>query len=107
MEKKTTAGNKSTSIVTTTDKVFFPAFVETVGSTSAGYKDEGTQYAYYATAVNLYKNPKQSGGVSASWWFRSPTVSSTGAWQLYGGRYGQVNSVGMTYFYGLSPAFCL
>lgn len=45
--KKTSAGNKSTTITTTNDKLFLLSEVEVNGTTATTYADEGEQYAYF------------------------------------------------------------
>ena len=49
VNKKSTSGNTSTAITTTSDKLFLFAYVEIDGITSAGYADEGEQYEYWQT----------------------------------------------------------
>ena len=67
--KKTTAGNASSAIDTTTDTLFLLSEIEVQGTRTHSYADEGTQYAYYQTAANRKKN--------RAWYLRSPRINST------------------------------
>lgn len=67
--KKTTAGNASSAIDTTTDTLFLLSEIEVQGTRTHSYAGEGTQYAYYQTAANRKKN--------RPWYLRSPRINST------------------------------
>ena len=67
--KKTTAGNASSAIDTTTDTLFLLSEIEVQGTRTHSYAGEGTQYAYYQTAANRKKN--------RAWYLRSPRINST------------------------------
>lgn len=67
--KKTTAGNASSAIDTTTDTLFLLSEIEVQGTRTHSYAGEGTQYAYYKTAANRKKN--------RAWYLRSPRINST------------------------------
>ena len=67
--KKTTAGDASSSIDTTSDTLFLLSEIEVQGTRTHSYAGEGTQYAYYQTAANRKKN--------RAWYLRSPRISST------------------------------
>lgn len=60
VKKLTSAGAQSTTINTTVDKVFLLSEVEIYGTTKYSVDGEGSQYTYYETASNRYKNPKWS-----------------------------------------------
>lgn len=68
--KKTTSGNQSTSIQTTSDQLWLPSCIEVSTVTSgAGYVDEGTQYPLFTdnnSRIKLYN------GSANHWWLRSP-----------------------------------
>lgn len=72
--KKTTSGNKSTTIQSTTDSLWLPSPKE-VGllMTDAGYKDEGTQYPLFTDNASRIKKVN---GSAAHWWTRSPSTGS-------------------------------
>ena len=67
--KKTTAGDASSAIDTTSDTLFLLSEIEVQGTRTHSYAGEGTQYAYYQTAANRKKN--------RAWYLRSPRISST------------------------------
>jgi hypothetical protein len=84
VSKKTCAGNESTTINTTTDKIFLPAQVEVYGSAPYSSTDEGSQYAIFKNAgvttsncSALIKNLANGSGSACNWWLRSPNSSST------------------------------
>lgn len=78
VNKKTSAGNQSTTIKTTTDKIFLLSEIEIFGSITYSASGEGKQYQYYKNAVaNRYKLPKwNSSDGGGLWWQRSPKSSS-------------------------------
>ena len=67
--KKTTAGDASSAIDTTSDTLFLLSEIEVQGTRTHSYAGEGTQYAYYQTAANRKKN--------RAWYLRSPRINST------------------------------
>ena len=74
VQKKTSAGNKSSSIQTTNDKLFLLSEIEIFGRTTYSFAGEGKQYAYYQAGNSKVK--KRSG--SAYWWWdRSPNSSNS------------------------------
>lgn len=74
VNKKTSAGNQSTTIKTTTEKIFLLSEIEIFGNIRYSVAGEGNQYQYYKNAVaNRYKLPKWLSSATASqWWQRSP-----------------------------------
>lgn len=74
VNKLTSAGNKSSTINTTADKLFLLSEVEIFGSTSYSAAGEGTQYDYYKAGNSKVK--KQNGS-AAAWWERSPNASNS------------------------------
>lgn len=70
VQKKTSAGNQSSTIQTTNDKLFLLSEIEIFGRTTSSFAGEGTQYAYYQAGNSTVKN--RSGG-AYSWWDRSPS----------------------------------
>lgn len=74
VNKLTSAGGQSSSIVTTSDELFLLSGIEIFGSTIGSFAGEGTQYAYYQAGNSKVKNRL---GSANSWWERSPfSVSS-------------------------------
>lgn len=76
VSKKTTAGNKSRTIVTTTDKLFLLSEIEVFGSVQWASSEEGAQYDYYEE--DRSRRVKTWNGSAAHWWERSPVLTSTG-----------------------------
>ena len=74
VNKLTSAGNKSSTINTTADKLFLLSEVEIFGSTSYSAAVEGTQYDYYKAGNSKVKNRS---GSAAYWWERSPSASAS------------------------------
>ena len=69
VNKKTSAGGRSSTIITTADKLFLLAEVEVLGGTTYSANGEGSRYAYYSEAVRRIKNNPDN---PTSWWLRSP-----------------------------------
>ncbi len=74
VNKLTSAGNKSSTINTTADKLFLLSEVEIFGSTSYSAAGEGTQYDYYKAGNSKVK---KKNGSAADWWERSPYASDS------------------------------
>lgn len=115
--KKTSAGNKATTIETTNDKLFLLSEVEVNGTTAATYKDEGAQYAYFrrdggyiATPDGWYpqgiKALSDGDGSAYYWWLRSPNVAYATNFRFVGG-YGNVYYAGASLSCGVSFGFCV
>lgn len=104
VDKLTSAGSQSTTINTTSDKLFLLSNVEVDGTTSATYKDEGVQYEYYKTSANRIKHT--ASGSAGNWWLRSP--GATGATYFRGvGISGAVGSIGASLTLGVAFGFCV
>ena len=108
VNKKTSAGNQSTTIKTTTDKIFLLSEIEIFGSITYSVSGEGKQYQYYKNAVaNRYKLPKRSSSYNSNiWWQRSPH-SRYGSFFLGVNGSGSANSYDACISYGIVPCFCL
>lgn len=107
VKKLTSAGAQSTTINTKVDKVFLLSEVEIYGTTTYSVAGEGSQYTYYETASNKYKNPKwSSSSNSCAYWQRSPYSSSPSFFCHVGvsgsGGCGYASSA-----YGLAPCLCI
>ena len=63
VQKKTSAGNQSSSIQTTNDTLFLLSEIEIFGSTTYSFAGEGKQYAYYQAGNSKVKN--WNGGANA------------------------------------------
>lgn len=69
VQKKTSAGNQSSNIQTTNDKLFLLSEIEIFGSTTYSFAGEGTQYDYYQAGNSKVK---KRNGSAYEWWERSP-----------------------------------
>lgn len=74
VQKKTSAGNQSSSIQTTNDKLFLLSEIEIFGATTYSFAGEGTQYEYYAAGNTTIKKVN---GSARYWWERSPYSDDT------------------------------
>lgn len=74
VQKKSSAGNQSSSIQTTNDKLFLLSEIEIFGSTTYSFAGEGKQYAYYQAGNSKVKNLS---GSADGWWERSPYSSNS------------------------------
>jgi hypothetical protein len=73
VNKLTSAGNESTTINTTADKLFLLSEVEIFGSTTYSVAGEGTQYDYYKAGNSKIKKQNDA---PEYWWGRSPIASN-------------------------------
>lgn len=102
VNKLTSAGNHSSTINTTADKLFLLSEVEIFGSTSNSAAGEGTQYDYYKAGNSKVKNRN---GSAADWWERSPDAGgSTGFCMVR--RNGNASGNGASYVNGVAFGFC-
>lgn len=72
VNKKTSAGNQSSTINTNSMKLFLFSEIEIFGSTTYSKAGEGSQYSYFATAANRIKYLSNGSGSAYWWWGRSP-----------------------------------
>lgn len=112
VNKKTTDGNGSSSITTSADKLWLPSMVEIIGTTMAGYAEEGEQYEYWQTVkdgtveADRIKRLSNGTGDAKVWWLRSPQINSTYYWY-------QIDYAGFlvlgspTSLWGVCFAFCV
>lgn len=74
VNKLTSAGNKSTTIGTTADKLFLLSEIEIFGAVMYSVIGEGVQYDYYKTGGSTVKNYR---GSARTWFDRSPYASGS------------------------------
>ncbi len=111
VDKKATAGSASTTITTSSDKLFLFSEVEIDGTTSSGYASEGEQYEYWKTVKDGKTSADRikylsNGGSAGIWWLRSPFVSNSNYFRCINSTGG----VGHSYAsitYGVSFGFCI
>ena len=112
VNKKATSGGASTTIKTSSDKLFLFSEVEIDGTTSSGYASEGEQYEYWKTvkdgtvAADRVKKLSNGGGSASTWWLRSPSVSGSSSFR-YISSTGNVGISGANGTYGVSFGFCV
>lgn len=112
VNKKATAGGASTTITTSSDKLFLFSEVEIDGTTSAEYADEGEQYEYWKTikdgtvAADRIKYLSNGGGSASHWWLRSPSVSGSSDFRWVSST-GGVGYLYASLTYGVSFGFCV
>lgn len=102
VNKLTSAGNQSSSIVTTSDELFLPSEVEVCGSIKYSFAGEGTQYEYYQAGNSKVKNRNGNPG---SWWGRSP-FSRDPTLFCYVSSYGTAAVYSASASYGVPFCFC-
>lgn len=100
VNKLTSAGNQSSSIVTTSDELFLPSEVEVFGSIEYSAAGEGAQYEYYQAGNSKVKN--RNGGADG-WWDRSP---HSRGYFCYVKSSGSADWNAAGYSYGVAFAFC-
>ena len=102
VNKLTSAGNKSSTINTTADKLFLLSEVEIFGSTTQSAAGEGTQYDYYKAGNSKVK---KWNGSAADWWERSPYArgSTRFCMVLSNGNAGRDSA---SFAYGVVFGFC-
>lgn len=102
VNKLTSAGNQSTTINTTADKLFLLSEVEVFGLNTYSAAGEGTQYDYYKAGNSKAK--KRNGG-SESWWERSPRASNSLRFCLVS-KDGEEHMNNADYSNGIAFGFC-
>ena len=108
VNKKTSIGNKSSTIETTQDRAFLASEIEIYGTTYYSFAGEGTQYQYYKNAIaNRYKDPRwDSSSVSDIYFTRSPASNSTETFCVVtSGASANTHSTNSTV--GIAPCVCL
>lgn len=102
VNKKTSAGAKSSTIVTTADKLFLLSEIEVLGSIPYSYAGEGSQYEYYAAGNSA---AKRVNGELYRWWERSPSNEGSIYFCRIDGS-GASTGNGANFYLGVSFAFC-
>ncbi len=103
--KTTSAGNTSTSLTTTNDKLWLFSYTEVNFPDNASYSPGGEGSAYPLFISNSSRVKKVNGS-AYSWWLRSPFVSNTAGFDsVYSNGY--YNYYYASYSYGVAAGFCL
>lgn len=109
VNKKTSAGNQSTTIETTADKVFLLSEIEIFGNKKYSAAVEGNQYQYFKNATaNRYKLPKWNSRyyLSNIWYQRSPCSLNSYSFCTVDNQ-GQENHYNASASFGIAPCFCI
>lgn len=102
VNKLTSAGGTSNTIVTTEDDLFLLSEMETLGTTVQSKPGEGSQYEYYASGNTALK---KTGTTNTSYWLRSPVYSNSSNYCVINTG-GDVRVLAPTSSAGVSYAFC-
>ena len=100
VNKLTSAGGQSSSIVTTSDELFLPSEVEVFGSITNSYAGEGTQYDYYKLGNSALK----SGG--GGWWWNSSPFKTDNRYFCYSSISGSPSGSSANFAGGVPFCFC-
>ena len=102
VQKKSSAGNQSSSIQTTNDKLFLLSEIEIFGSTTYSFAGEGKQYDYYKAGNSKVKNLS---GSAYNWWERSPASGKSTIFCLVNSN-GNAGAGRASNSYGVAFGFC-
>jgi len=111
--KKATAGNLSTEIQASVDKLFLFSEVEISGTAALGYADEGSQYEYWRTVkdgtviadrAKYYSNGE---GPRGAWWLRSPSLVVVSSFRGVPSNSNDFANAGCSYLYAVCFGFCI
>lgn len=107
VNKQTSKGNKSSEIVTTSDKLFLLSEFEVFGTSNYSFYGEGGHYSYYYRGNDKAKRLIQDrGGSTVIWWLRSPSRSDGGAFCAIN-QSGEMSKYNANYITAyVAPAFC-
>ena len=106
VNKKTSAGNKSTTINTASDDLFLLSEIEIFGSTTYSFAGEGDVYAYWSANNTASARIKNVNGSANSWWERSPwSNSSNGFCIVY--SFGDTGYNNANNSFGVAFGFCV
>lgn len=103
--KRTTAGDKSTSIVTSSDSVWLMSQYEVSG---AGYDEKPVdKSAGYAAFTNNASRIKKVGSSAAIWWGRGPYVGGQAQFYIVTEAGAATSVIGAQTAQGVSVGFCV
>ena len=105
VNKKTSSGSKSSTIQTTSDKLWLLSGFEVSGSSSNAkwYDGEGTQYPIFTDNASRIK---YKGSTAQYWWLRSPHYNSNSYWCRVRPD-GDTSWHNATMSYGVVVGFCI
>ena len=103
VNKLTSAGDLSSTINTTADKLFLLSEIEIFGSVDTSFAGEGTQYDYYKAGNSRVKKVN---GTEKDWWERSPSNRGNVFFCAVGTGTGPSGVAGAYSKYGVAFGFC-
>ena len=106
VNKKTSAGDASSSIRTDAMYLWLFSEIEVFGTTTYSYAGEGTQYPYFATAAERIKRLSNGAGATSYWWERSPRRTGSGGFCDVDTS-GSAGGNGASYSHGVCFGFCI
>lgn len=109
VNKKASAGNKLTTITTSSDKLWLFCEEEISGAKTYGTGNEGEQYEYWKTVKDgtvVDDRIKNRNGSAYSWWLRSPAASSA-TYFCYVSISGNFSNYAASNASGVSFGFCV
>lgn len=117
VNKKASAGNQSTDIITSSDKLWLLSEVEIDGTENEVYKDEGYQYEYWrvvkdgTSSEGRIKYLSDGTGTVRGWWLRTAMLNKETSFAYVGNNgilYVSDSAVSnQTYRDGVSFGFCV
>lgn len=107
VDKKTSAGQQSTTIKTESMKLFLLSPIENgLRTTTDVYKDEGETYPIFTDNASRIKNLANGAGSAYWWWERSPAVTHSGHF-CHVNSGGFANNTNASGSYGVCFGFCI
>lgn len=107
VSKKTSAGNKSTTINTSTDNLFLFSEIEVVGSISYSVSGEGSKYPIFTDEASRIKKLGDNGSANG-WWLRSPHYNNTTTYVgIDSNGLNSAMAVGSASSFGICFGFCI
>lgn len=105
VNKKTSAGNMSSTINTNAMKIFPPSEIECFGFVTTSFVGEGVKYPIFTDNPSRIKLLNNGSGAASMWWTRSP---ETGAgWFCAVSNTGSASGTGTSASSGVCFAFCV
>lgn len=106
VNKKTSAGEKSSTINTVSDGLFLLSTIEVFGEREYSFAGEGDIYAYWSANNTNSARIKKRNGSAYQWWQRSPRYNANSSFCIVGDN-GASSTASATNTYGISLSFCV
>ena len=105
VNKIASAGDKSSNLITSPDRLWLFSAEEVTGKTLESAFGEGIIYPLFSTEANRIKGIG-AGGAASVWWLRSPIISISGYF-VYVEESGSAGGRAAGFACGVSPGFCV